>query len=184
MDTNNIPIQPTTNPKTSAVKLTKVTPAICTKCNLGFPSAFLFEHHMIQVHQDDRPYPCKHCGKPFTSICNQKRHEAIHNPKRFQGEPQFSCDLCPKSYHLQKSLQSHKSSTHLGYKPPKRNRHGPVTKPHSTSGYKNPNVYRKPKSELHSCPHCDLTYDESYKLRRHMVVHSSKLKLLLKYSHL
>ncbi len=174
---DNIPIQPIPKPKTYSQKLTKVKPAICTKCNLGFPSAFLFEYHMIQIHKEDRPYPCKHCGKPFHSPENQQRHETIHNPKRFQGEPQFRCDLCPKSYHLQNSLKSHKSTVHFGYKPPKRNR-GLIKEHHSTSGSKNPNVVSKAKNEIHFCPHCDLTFDRIFKLRRHMVVHSSELKLL------
>lgn len=158
-------------------KLMPIKQAFCTKCKTGFPNLDLYEEHLKQAHQNDRPFSCTHCQKTFAKLSSCKRHEEIHNPQRFAGPPSFACNLCPKSYHLEFSLRNHRQVYHFGYKPLKRNRNAPVVQHHSNKGTRNPNPYKKPLQN-YPCPQCDLTLPYNSELRKHMLTHTSKQKNL------
>ncbi|ODM90215.1 Zinc finger Y-chromosomal protein 1 [Orchesella cincta] len=115
---------------------------LCTICNVGFPTEQLYIFHMKATHSDKFPHACRHCGKRFAKQNEKKKHETIHDPNRFKGEPKYACEFCDKRYHIKVSLEGHRKVTHLGYiKPNKRVSSAPVTQHHSKG-------IRKPEPEV------------------------------------
>ncbi|XP_042868948.1 zinc finger protein 341-like isoform X3 [Penaeus japonicus] len=80
----------------------------CTKCMNKYASAEALEHHL---RTSSHHYPCKQCGKVFTSERLLRRHLHVHgtvNP--------FMCAQCSKEFKSEYSLKLHQL-IHTGEKP-------------------------------------------------------------------
>ncbi|CAK1541008.1 unnamed protein product [Leptosia nina] len=69
----------------------------------------LLKTHM-KVHIGDYKYMCTECPTRFLFKSNLNRHLLRHK------EPQFSCDVCKRSFHIKLALQRHYEADHLGIK--------------------------------------------------------------------
>ncbi|CAL8111528.1 unnamed protein product [Orchesella dallaii] len=146
---------------------------LCSVCNRGFPTEKLFFIHVKALHADKFPHSCRYCGKRFAKLTERKKHETIHDPNRFKGEPQFACDFCDKKYHLKVSLEGHRKIAHLGYMKPKK-RIPSLLKQHHSRGIRKPEPEVKVEKVLYPCTECDLKFDYKFKLQRHMRCHTGE----------
>ncbi|XP_071552954.1 LOW QUALITY PROTEIN: zinc finger protein 341-like [Panulirus ornatus] len=80
----------------------------CTKCMNKYASAEALEHHL---RTSSHYYPCKQCGKVFTSERLLRRHLHIHGTVNL-----FTCAQCSKDFKSEYSLKLHQL-IHTGEKP-------------------------------------------------------------------
>lgn len=80
----------------------------CTKCMNKYASAEALEHHL---RTSSHHYPCKQCGKVFTSERLLRRHLHIHGTVNL-----FTCAQCSKKFKSEYSLKLHQL-IHTGEKP-------------------------------------------------------------------
>ncbi|KAG0729204.1 Zinc finger protein 341 [Chionoecetes opilio] len=80
----------------------------CTKCMNKYASAEALEHHL---RTSSHHYPCKQCGKVFTSERLLRRHLHIHGTVNL-----FPCSECSKEFKSEYSLKLHQL-IHTGEKP-------------------------------------------------------------------
>ncbi|CAL8111526.1 unnamed protein product [Orchesella dallaii] len=146
---------------------------LCSLCNSGFPTEKLYLVHVKALHADKFPHSCRYCAKRFAKPTEKRRHETIHDPNRFKGEPKFACDFCDKKYHLKASLELHRKIAHLGYIKPKR-RIAPFLKQHHARGTGKPEPEVKVEKVLYPCTECDLKFDFNYKLQIHRRCHTGE----------
>lgn len=55
----------------------------CVECECGFMLQSQFEQHRLQVHGDGRPYICDICGKRFRTSMNLRCHKFTHAERSF-----------------------------------------------------------------------------------------------------
>uniref|UniRef100_T1JP49 Uncharacterized protein n=1 Tax=Strigamia maritima TaxID=126957 RepID=T1JP49_STRMM len=70
----------------------------CESCNARFRNKLSLSVHVCDT---ERAMTCDECGKDFNSIASLNRHRSTH------GEPQFSCDICGRSYYREEALLKH-----------------------------------------------------------------------------
>ncbi|XP_045597301.1 uncharacterized protein [Procambarus clarkii] len=80
----------------------------CTKCMNKYASAEALEHHL---RTSSHHYPCKQCGKIFTSERLLRRHLHVHGTVNL-----FTCAQCSKEFKSEYSLKLHQL-IHTGEKP-------------------------------------------------------------------
>uniref|UniRef100_A0A3Q3XA82 C2H2-type domain-containing protein n=1 Tax=Mola mola TaxID=94237 RepID=A0A3Q3XA82_MOLML len=67
--------------------------------------------HERNMHANNKPFPCTHCGKTFNKSLSLKRHERKH-----LGERPFSCPDCGKAFALASRMAEHQK-IHKGVRP-------------------------------------------------------------------
>lgn len=82
----------------------------CKACGKKYSSKNLLDEHM-NMHTGARPYKCPHCTKDFASKYTLTAHMKIHNDRK---RP-FECKVCGKSFFSNQNLTQH-VRTHTGVK--------------------------------------------------------------------
>ncbi|XP_073836962.1 CTCF [Musca autumnalis] len=133
--------------------------------------------HIQKLHNSDKPYPCKRCGKELPDRYQYKMHVKTH-----EGEKCFRCTYCPYASISQRHLETH-MLIHTDSKPyvcehcqqcfrqkQLLSRH---IKIYHTANYEPP----KPLKKAHACPHCDRSFAFKGNLMRHMESHDPNSKI-------
>ena len=55
---------------------------VCCHCNESFEKNFVLVKHMKSMHDDEKPYKCKECGKGFKASNTLAKHEMSHDTTR------------------------------------------------------------------------------------------------------
>ncbi|XP_041954909.1 zinc finger protein 420-like [Alosa sapidissima] len=74
----------------------------CLQCGRTFLYRYLLTHHHQIKHTDEKPSPCRVCGKRFASKASAAAHIRLHS-----GERLHSCIVCSKEFVEEKSLKIH-----------------------------------------------------------------------------
>lgn len=82
----------------------------CKDCGKNYSSKNLLDEHM-NMHTGDRPYKCPHCPKDFASKYTLTAHMKIH----YDRKRPFECKECGKSFFSNQNLTQH-IRTHTGVK--------------------------------------------------------------------
>ena len=82
---------------------------LCAHCGMGFKKAWFLTRHE-RVHTQERPFPCRACGRAFTTRPNRDRHEkSNHGLKPLKTYP---CGLCAEVLSSEGYLAKHLRETH------------------------------------------------------------------------
>ncbi|XP_066915867.1 zinc finger protein 184-like isoform X2 [Clytia hemisphaerica] len=81
-------------------------PYQCETCDMLFKNLELLSDHQKTVHDNNRQFACRYCGKRFNDKYNMRKHVLIH-----VGEKRHKCQFCEKAFlrkdHLRSHLQTH-----------------------------------------------------------------------------
>lgn len=81
-------------------------PYQCETCDMLFKDLELLTDHQRTVHENNRQFACRYCGKRFNDKYNMRKHVLIH-----VGEKRHKCQFCDKAFlrkdHLRSHLQTH-----------------------------------------------------------------------------
>ena len=157
--------------------------SICDICKNSYYSV---KAHKLAVHELQRPYPCKFCGKAFNDKSARGRHHALHEVK----EQLFKCDVCENSYSTKDYLLAHKRSHKkeyyecikcgskvkgkYGLKEHLKRHTTSIKCPKCDKVFNSPDFLRKHKYNIHnkkervSCQECGSTFKAVEYLRKHM----------------
>ena len=81
---------------------------VCDVCNLEFRTPARLEEHQ-KVHSDQKPFPCRYCGVPFSTKGGVRQHEKDSH-RNYQA---FECTECGKRFNKKYTLMVHRRS-HTG----------------------------------------------------------------------
>ncbi|XP_012890774.1 PREDICTED: zinc finger protein 92 homolog [Dipodomys ordii] len=148
-------------------------PYTCPECGKAFKGISQLIHHQ-RSHSGERPFSCQECGKAFRGRSGLSQHRRVHS-----GEKPYECSECGKAFGRRANLFKHQA-VHGTLQPserrgrgkgsrhgcmllePRRGPHGPRLKEGSPScGSQKP----------HACEHCSQTFENKWKLRRHLRSH-------------
>ncbi|XP_045507792.1 zinc finger protein 672-like [Colias croceus] len=79
----------------------------CTQCNKDFVDERSLLWHN-RLHTNERPYPCKVCGRAFVSLNRRNQHAVCAH-----SAPARRCPLCPALFHLRSMVNTHIKKVHL-----------------------------------------------------------------------
>ncbi|XP_061398310.1 zinc finger protein 287-like [Musca vetustissima] len=146
----------------------------CEVCGKIFNTLSRLRRHG-PVHSLDKPYACEICKHRFSSQYYLKIHKQSHNKvgeKKPQPPGGFKCPDCPKSFHNQPALASHRQ-VHSSRKSSKRNiicalcQRAFLSMKTLTDHLKT----RHPDAEKFSCDQCGKKFLLEERLQRHMAAH-------------
>lgn len=79
----------------------------CEICKKVLASAKYLQEHMALQHDNNAPHQCTICDKRYVSIALLEKHQKYHN-----GQRDFKCKYCHKSYVERKSYNQHLRKSH------------------------------------------------------------------------
>merc|ERR1719342_381615 len=95
---------------------------VCRVCGVKFSDGANMKRHFKDVHQPGE-FPCKGCGKVYTSFNKHLSHYSRYCGKYSSGKNidyQFQCKACPGIFKTKNSLVSHYSNCPMRTSPRKR----------------------------------------------------------------
>ncbi|XP_046399212.1 zinc finger protein 59-like isoform X3 [Ischnura elegans] len=84
----------------------------CSKCKKSYTMKKHFITHLRVCQLKAILFPCKLCGKHFTTKTNLHNHSIFHS-----GEKKFACPMCPKHFWMSSDRNIHIRSVHLNIRP-------------------------------------------------------------------
>ena len=169
----------------------KSKPFPCGGCKKAFTSIISLKRHFKTFHMQEKPYSCQACDKmivhtpentetPQTSAeksVDQKRkvsdmtpnveNETLKKPKWTQGQKQYSCQACDKSFTQSHNLNTHILKVHRGQKQyscqacEKKYKYKKNLKIHILTVHRGQKPYY--------CQACDKSYTQSSSLKTHIL---------------
>ena len=73
----------------------------CSYCTKSFKQSIYLKRHLL-IHSGENPYPCVYCMKAFNQLGNLTRHLRIH-----LGEEHYTCNYCKSSFRNGSLLKQH-----------------------------------------------------------------------------
>ena len=141
-------------------KLSKVS---CPKCFKTFSTKFRLRAHMMHIHEENRPFACKHCNHSCSRERGLMKHIlTVH--KGIKPNRELLCPQCPKILASSSSLKDHISSVHEKCK---------QICSYCGKEYNLPGTLRKHillEHELtiqHDCKKCEQQFTSKYDLKLH-----------------
>ncbi|XP_069486372.1 zinc finger protein ZFP2-like [Ambystoma mexicanum] len=105
-ETNTFNTQEESSPIGTQQDHTGHTPDTSTECDGGIPHQLALSRERT-LHRIKKPYPCKKCGKGFSTRSSVARHQNIHKP--------YVCSTCKKGFDSSSSHENH-LKLHVGEK--------------------------------------------------------------------
>ena len=94
----------------------KVGHSKCELCNKTFGNKYNLQGHISAVHKKEK-FKCEHCELEFTAPYTVKKHIKVKHGENQKG---FGCDICGKTFAVDKTIRLHKDMVHLKKRPHKR----------------------------------------------------------------
>ena len=77
-----------------------------------FQKKYNLGQQIENVHYDIKIISCKPCGQSFKKKCKLSFHIEIKHPDFNMHFPEWSCEICKKSYPHSRALQAHIKLVH------------------------------------------------------------------------
>ena len=80
---------------------------ICNECGMQYQSQSELSKHMLQTHENVKPYECSLCDMTFYELSSKNRHEKEH-----AGLKPFRCYICSFEFTRASNLRAHLLKVH------------------------------------------------------------------------
>lgn len=86
------------------------SPLYCQACGTHFEQRGEFAKHMLQEHDDAKPFKCLKCKKAFTAFPSLTRHK-----QSCENTFMVFCPICNRAFHRKDYLSDHLKGLHKHY---------------------------------------------------------------------
>ena len=138
----------------------------CEECNESFINKATYRKHRKSVHNENKPLICSACKAAFDSRSDYYSHM---NRIQENGETQFQCPNCEKTFNNNCALQDH-MLIHTGEKPHKCS---VCNHAFRLKGSLNVHMRIHTGEKPHKCEQCDQAFVQKAHLLRHVRVYHS-----------
>ncbi|XP_053384658.1 zinc finger protein 665-like [Mercenaria mercenaria] len=142
----------------------------CDKCSCSYYFMHQLTNH-LKIHDENSiKYKCTVCSREYVNKSHWKEHVKLHDGSNF-----VQCDQCGKSYNSKKSLNLHKSSTHVDERKFICQVCGKafLTKHHLKN-----HLITHDDERNYKCRFCDATFKKNDVLKMHENVHTKEQKYI------
>ncbi|KAG5446926.1 Zinc finger protein 579 [Clonorchis sinensis] len=169
----DVTVQHETRKETS--RKTQKLELVCTTCGRNFASQSSLNIH-ASTHEISASFMCELCGRIFRHLPNLHRHKRYGHTSQSRERTSLLCTICGKALRDAFDLRRH-MPTHLADKSRLCSTCSQIF-PNRAALHKHKLLQhdKVPMDELakHECAVCKRWFEDTYKLKRHSVVHTKQ----------